>query len=50
MALEQEIIMRYYLQNGVIEWLIPQDSVLQHSINSLSSGEAHQLLLGPVNP
>ena len=49
-ALEQEIIMRYYLQNGVIEWLIPQDSVLQQSINLLSSGEAQQLLLGPVNP
>tara|TARA_B110000879_G_scaffold198025_2_gene269354 strand:- start:644 stop:2353 length:1710 start_codon:yes stop_codon:yes gene_type:complete len=49
-ALEQEIILRYYLQDGVIEWLIPQDSVLQKSIDLLSSGEARQLLLGPVNP
>ena len=49
-ALEQEIILRYYLQDGVIEWLIPQDSVLLKSIDLLSSGEARQLLLGPLNP
>ena len=49
-ALEEEIILRYYLQDGVINWMIPQDSVLQQSIDLLSSGEAQQLLLGPLNP
>jgi carboxyl-terminal processing protease len=49
-ALEEEIILRFYLQDGVIDWMIPQDSVLQHSIDLLSSGEGQRLLLGPQNP
>ncbi|MDE0871774.1 MAG: hypothetical protein OSA37_07645, partial [Flavobacteriales bacterium] len=49
-ALEQEIVLRYYLQRGVIEWLIPQDSTLNKAISLLSSGDYQALLEGPPAP
>lgn len=49
-ALKEEIILRFYPQDAVINWMIPEDAVLQKSIDLLSSGEANQILLGPTNP
>lgn len=45
-ALEEEIVMRYHLQEGVITWSIPHDPVLQAAIEALSSGAYRTLLAG----
>lgn len=45
-ALEEEVIMRYHMQPGVIEWSIPKDSVLHTAITWLSNGESAKLLSG----
>lgn len=49
-ALEEETVMRYYLQDGVTEWMIPRDSVLHKAIELMSSGEAANILSGAIAP
>jgi carboxyl-terminal processing protease len=45
-ALEEEIVMRYHLQEGVILWGMQDDPVLQAAVTSLSSGHYKTLLAG----
>ena len=45
-ALEEEIVMRYYLQTGVFEWSLPRDSTLAAAIEMLNSGEYKTILAG----
>lgn len=45
-ALEEEIVMRYHLQEGVILWSMPHDPVLQAAMEALSSGTYRALLAG----
>jgi len=45
-ALEEEIVMRYHLQEGVILWSMPHDPVLQAAVEALSSGTYRTLLAG----
>ena len=47
-ALEEEIIMRYYLQDGVFAWSLPRDSTLNNAIELLNSGQ-HKTILAGVN-
>ncbi|MBN31040.1 MAG: peptidase S41 [Crocinitomicaceae bacterium] len=48
-ALEEELVMRYYLQSGVIEWSIPRDSTLNKAVELMRS-EAHEAILAGPNP
>jgi carboxyl-terminal processing protease len=45
-ALEEEIVMRYYLQDGVFEWSLPRDSTLTNVIELLNSGQYKTILAG----
>jgi len=45
-ALEEEIIMRYYLQSGLFEWSLPRDSTLATAVQLLSSGAYETILAG----
>lgn len=45
-ALEEEIVMRYYLQDGVFEWSLPRDSTLTRAIELLNSGQYKTILAG----
>ena len=46
MSLEEEIIMRYYLQNGVFHWSLPRDSTVSTAIQTLNSGQYEMILAG----
>ena len=46
-ALEEELVMRYHLQNGVIDWSIPRDSTLNKAIDLMRSGAHEAILAGP---
>ncbi len=46
MSLEEEIIMRYYLQNGVFQWSLPRDSTVSTAIQMLNSGQYEMILAG----
>jgi carboxyl-terminal processing protease len=43
-ALEEEIVLRYHLQEGIIVWGMQDDPVLQAAVSALSSGQ-HKILL-----
>ncbi|MGA1373647.1 MAG: S41 family peptidase [Flavobacteriales bacterium] len=45
-ALEEEIVMRYHLQEGIIVWGMQDDPVLQAAVSALSSGRHKSLLAG----
>lgn len=45
-ALEEEIVMRYYFQDGVFDWSLPRDSTLAKAIDALSSGTYQEILAG----
>jgi carboxyl-terminal processing protease len=45
-ALEEELVMRYHLQTGVITWSIPRDSTLKRAIELMQSGESQTILAG----
>ena len=45
-ALEEELVMRYHLQTGVIAWSVPRDSTLNKAIHLLTSGQYEQILAG----
>lgn len=45
-ALEEEIVMRYYLQDGVFDWSLPRDSTLAQAIDALNSGAYREILAG----
>lgn len=45
-ALEEELVMRYHLQTGVIEWSIPRDNTLNKAIELMQSGESQTILAG----
>jgi carboxyl-terminal processing protease len=47
-AIEEEIVMRYYLQTGVIEWMLPRDPVVHKALEVLFDGSAERILAGPV--
>jgi carboxyl-terminal processing protease len=49
-SVQEEVLLRFYAQDDAIQWMIPQDSVLQKSVDLLSSGEATRLLMAPSNP
>lgn len=49
-ALEEEVIMRYHMQPGVIAWSLPKDSVLHTAVKWLSNGEGMKLLSGTQTP
>ena len=46
-ALEEELVMRYHLQTGVIDWSIPRDSTLNKAIDLMHSGAHEAILAGP---
>ncbi len=46
-ALEEEFVMRYHLQTGVIDWSIPRDSTLNKAIDLMRSGAHEAILAGP---
>lgn len=46
MSLEEEIIMRYYLQDGVFQWSLPRDSTVSTAIQMLNSGQYEIILAG----
>ena len=46
MSLEEEIIMRYYLQDGVFQWSLPRDSTVSTAIQMLNSGQYEMILAG----
>lgn len=46
-ALEEELVMRYHLQTGVIDWSIPRDSTLNKAIDLMRSGAHEAILAGP---
>jgi carboxyl-terminal processing protease len=45
-SLEEEIVMRYHLQEGVIVWSMPHDPVLQAAVEALSNGTYRSILAG----
>ena len=47
-ALEEELVMRYHLQTGVIDWSIPRDSTLNKAIDLMRSGAHETILAGPT--
>lgn len=47
-ALEEELVMRYHLQTGVIEWSVPRDSSLNKAIDLMRSGAHKAILAGPT--
>jgi carboxyl-terminal processing protease len=47
-ALEEELVMRYHLQTGVIDWSIPRDSTLNKAIELMRSGAHEAILAGPT--
>ena len=47
-ALEEELVMRYHLQTGVIEWSIPRDNPLNKAIELMSTNRHLDILAGPT--
>ena len=47
-ALEEELVMRYHLQTGVIDWSIPRDSTLNKAVDLMRSGAHEAILAGPT--
>ena len=47
-ALEEELVMRYHLQTGVIDWSIPRDSTLNKAIDLMRSSAHESILAGPT--
>lgn len=45
-ALEEELVMRYHLQTGVIAWSVPRDSTLNKAIDLMTSGQNERILAG----
>lgn len=45
-ALEEELVMRYHLQTGVIAWSIPRDNTLNRAIDLMTSGQNAAILAG----
>lgn len=48
-ALEEELVMRYHLQTGVIEWSIPRDDALNQAIELMSKDQHVDILAGPAS-
>ena len=48
-AIEQEIVMRYHLQPGVIEWTLPHDPAVNKALEILADGLASSILSGPAS-
>lgn len=48
-ALEEEIVMRYYLQTGVIAWSISKDETLKKATALLNSEQYEQILAGTTS-
>ena len=42
-ALEEELVMRYHLQTGVIAWSLPRDSTLNTAIELMTSGRSEEI-------
>jgi len=45
-ALEQEIVMRYHLQPGVIEWMLPRDEVVAKALDIIRDRSFETILAG----
>ena len=49
-ALEEELVMRYHLQTGVIEWSLPRDATLEKAMEVMSDGSYLEILAGTSEP
>jgi carboxyl-terminal processing protease len=49
-ALEQELVMRYHLQTGVIEWSLPRDATLEKAVKVMTDGSYLEILAGTSEP
>jgi carboxyl-terminal processing protease len=47
-ALEEEIVMRYHLQPGVIEWMLPRDPAVDKALEVIRTGAHESILAGPT--
>ena len=45
-ALEEELVMRYHLQTGVIEWSLPRDATLEKAVKVMTDGSYLEILAG----
>jgi carboxyl-terminal processing protease len=45
-ALEEELVMRYHLQTGVIEWSLPRDETLAKAVEVMNDGSYIAILAG----
>jgi hypothetical protein len=48
--LEQELVMRYHLQTGVIEWSLPRDATLEKAVKVMTDGSYLEILAGTSEP
>lgn len=48
-AIEQEIVMRYHLQPGLIEWMLPHDPAVNKALEILADGSIPSILSGPAS-
>ena len=49
-ALEEELVMRYHLQTGVIEWSLPRDATLEKAVEVMTDGSYLEILAGTSEP
>lgn len=49
-ALEEELVMRYHLQTGVIEWSLPRDATLEKAVKVMTDGSYLEILAGTSEP
>lgn len=49
-ALEEELVMRYHLQTGVIEWSLPRDETLEKAVEVMDDGSYIAILAGASQP
>jgi carboxyl-terminal processing protease len=49
-ALEEELVMRFHLQTGVIEWSLPRDATLEKAVEVMTDGSYLEILSGTSEP
>jgi carboxyl-terminal processing protease len=49
-ALEEELVMRFHLQTGVIEWSLPRDATLEKAVEVMTDGSYLEILAGTSEP
>ena len=49
-ALEEELVMRYHLQTGVIEWSLPRDATLEKAVEVMTDGSYLEILASTSEP